>query len=313
MLRILMFGYRECWVPEQIDREAKDCNTQLGFGMRYQEVLAVFVVGLAGATLSEPDHWLVVHIGKAAGTTFRSAVMEAAKEKGWSMQHAYSHSPKYFNNVTVMPVDYSKPAKVIMGHFVTNGIHRFLPKNATYRYATMFREPMQWMASLYFFLNGGPATSTKPDAFSSMMTWLHHQADDCPCILVDHHVPSKPCTSPFQYWLSPTHPGQCRGPVSCADIVRNWNHVDIVMITEHFDLSVDLFRTTLGLEPRGTNITYPLLNNRTSQYANVQTTLEDNLDFERFIDTTCFREIYNAALYRFDADVRQLSFPHNKI
>jgi len=117
--------------------------------MRHVGMLPLIMLAAASSGEGRVDHYLILHIGKTGGTSLRNAVAAFAKEAKLSMQVEYGREANEmlarYGGLT--PFDPAHPARVIMGHglhltFSNRSFHELLPRGATYRYITMFREPL---------------------------------------------------------------------------------------------------------------------------------------------------------------------------
>lgn len=111
------------------------------------------------------DIVISIHIPKTGGTTLRTIFESVYGDSFvWLTQ---THSPREAYKL-LSSMDLSK-VKLIHGH-VSYGLHKFLPKDITYKYITFFRDPTDILISYFNFILLNPTNSVYH--WDSRFNWM---------------------------------------------------------------------------------------------------------------------------------------------
>jgi hypothetical protein len=286
-----------------------------------------------GYTQDPPDHWIIAHMAKTAGTSLRRHVLDFVREANLSVQTAYGENDaaiaeQFGRLFRVERFTPARPARIIMGHLVWHDIFRqSLRYWVKVRYIMTLREPVAWLVSLYGELarvehrrkRGVSPTEARslkmpvPNA-QEISKWAAQEVSKCPCLVrrsrgdpnarfrsqkKDDGQSSSGCDdSQLSYWLSPKQSvsSQCSRPSSCEDAVAALHDsISLVLLSERFGESLALLRRELNLPETATIQKVENAHRMPAEHHR-----NSHAALRSLVNSTCLPEIYRRAQERFE-------------
>lgn len=244
----------------------------------------------------QPDHLLVHHFIKTAGTSLREVLAAYAAAHGVSIQFVYKGNNTF---------EKKRPATILFGHHVTLDFHLQLPTTASHRYVTMLREPFEWSMAFYFQFHRHPerpsarSWATRPVA-AHMIEWLNETIAQCPAIQAWPRADGRRgCKSKMSYWLGSRQALSATRTPGCRGIVDVWvGSGALLLLTERYAQSLELLSALLGTGRSANPSLTPqpeALNRRNDTFYARPHAFAEAVALSRLVQGTCMPDVYAAA------------------